>query len=117
MSGLEKGRTGGGGHFAHWVLGADGGGPAYTAVSAGDRTVHVFGDFGTGTLTMQGTNDVAAGNWATLHDITGADAVFAAAGGSAVLMLAENTRFIRPSLAGSTSPDLNINMLSRGGRI
>ncbi len=117
MSGLEKGRTGGGGHFAHWVLSADGAGLAYTAISAGDRTVHVFGDYGTGTVTIQGTNDPDAGNWATLHDITGADAIFAAAGGSVVAMLAENTRFIRPSLASSTNPDLNVNLLSRGGRV
>jgi len=93
-------------------LEADGAGEVYSAVGASDRSVHVFGDFGSGTCTIQGSNDPLSTTWATLHDLSGADLVFTVAG---IQMMAENPQFIRPSLTGSSSPALRVNMLSKGG--
>ena len=110
MSGLTKGQTQGGGHFANWVLEADSAGVAYQNIGAPDKTIHVFGDFGSGTLTFQGTNDPLKVDWAPLHDLAGAEIIVTT---DTIAMIAENPRFVRPSLTGSTSPSLNINLLSR----
>ncbi len=109
--GLKTGQTQGGGHTADWVLQANGEGALYYNVGAADKTVHIFGDFGSGgTLTLQGSNDPLKTDWATLHDLSGGDIVVTA---NAIEMLAENPRFIRPTLTGATNPDLHINLLSR----
>ena len=108
--GLVRGQTQGHGRFARWRLEADGAGPQERSIGHADRTVHIFGNFGSGTLTLQGSNDPAETVWNTLHDLSGAEIVVTAA---TILMIAENPQAIRPSLSGSTNPDLNINILSR----
>jgi hypothetical protein len=63
-----------------------------------DRSVQVFGTFGTGgACTLQGSNDGT--NWATLDDTQGTAIAQTAAG---VKQLAPITRYIRPNItAGS----------------
>ena len=117
MSGVAKGQTQGGGHFHRWVLAANEDGDPLSHVGAADRTVHIFGTFSGGpTITLQGSNDptLAAGSWATLHDLAGAEIV---ATGITIAMLAENPEFIRPILSGGDgSTAVNINILSKTGR-
>ncbi len=112
MSGFERGDLPGGGHFARWTLTADGAGDAESSIGAADRSIHIFGDFGTGTLTVQGSNDPLKAAWATLRDTTGAEIVVTS---DKLVMIAENPEFIRPSLSSSTLPALNINLVSRKG--
>ena len=110
MSGPSRVELPGRGHGARWILKADGEGGAESSIGAADRSVHIFGDFGSGTLTMQGSNDPLTVDWATLRDTTGAEIVVT---DDILVMIAENPEFIRPKLSGATNPDLHINMVSR----
>jgi hypothetical protein len=63
---------------------------------SGDRTIQVFGTFGSGgTLILEGSND--GSNWAQLRDPTGTLISFTAAGIKAVL---EHAVCIRPRATG-----------------
>ena len=112
MSGPSRVELPGRGHGARWILKADGEGGAESSIGAADRSVHIFGDFGSGTLTIQGSNDpLEVGKaWDTLRDTTGAEIVVT---DDILVMIAENPEFIRPKLSGATNPDLHINMVSR----
>lgn len=55
-----------------------------------DKSVQTVGTFTS--ITIQGSMDGT--NWATLHDVSGADLVFTSAGLRQIL---ENPRYIRPS--------------------
>lgn len=66
-----------------------------------DICIQGFGTFGgSGTITVEGSNDGGT-TWATLHDHTGADAIFTAAG---IKQIAETPGAIRV-LAGGTGLD------------
>ena len=112
MSGFDRGELPGRGHYARWSFTENLEGDAYSSIGAADRSIHIFGDFGSGTLTMQGSNDPLKVDWATLHDTTGAEIVLTA---DAMLMIAENPEFIRAKLTSATLPDLHANMVSRKG--
>ena len=112
MSGLSRGDLPGRGHYARWTFAADGAGEAESSIGAADRSIHIFGDFGSGTLTMQGSNDPLKVDWATLRDTTGAEIVVT---DDVLVMIAENPEFIRANLSGSTNPDLHANLVSRKG--
>jgi len=75
----------------------------------GDRSVQIFGTFGTGgSVTLQGSNNGT--NWATMHDTGGTDLTFTAAGLEAVL---ENTQYIRPIVTagdGTTAITVILNV-------
>ena len=76
-----------------------------------DMTVQVLGTFGTGTITMQGSND--GGTTAvTLTDPAAVDITFTAAGGSQIL---ENYAFVRPLLSGGNgTTDLDVYLAAKG---
>ena len=69
-----------------------------------DKCVTITGDFGSGaTVTMQGSNDGT--NWFSLTDPQ-ANAIAKTA--AAMEQILENPVWIRPSVSGGTSPDLDI---------
>lgn len=80
-----------------------------------DKTVQIYGDFGSGaTVTLQGSNDPranpndadhASAVWFSLTDPQANAIAKTAAAGEQIL---ENPRWIRPSVTGGTSPDLDI---------
>jgi hypothetical protein len=71
---------------------------------AADRSVQVTGTFGAaGSLTIQGTNDLAQGAWATLNDPMGDPLTFTAAGLSQVLECSLFIRWIITAGDGTTS--------------
>jgi len=73
-------------------------GEAFGDVDAMDRSVHVFGAFTGGSITIEGSHDGLI--WATLHDPQGNALVFLAAGIEQVL---EASKHIRPVAAGVAS--------------
>lgn len=73
-----------------------------------DRAVQVFGNFGGASILLEGSNDNS--NWAQLHDPTGADLIFTAAGIAAVL---ENPLYIRPNVSGGAGVDVTVIMANR----
>jgi hypothetical protein len=80
-----------------------------------DKSVHFFGDFGSGaTVVIQGSNDPranpkhadhASAEWVTLTDPQG-NAISKTAASLEQIM--ENTWWIRPSVTGGTTPNLNV---------
>uniref|UniRef100_A0A6M3IMA3 Uncharacterized protein n=1 Tax=viral metagenome TaxID=1070528 RepID=A0A6M3IMA3_9ZZZZ len=68
--------------------------PEYT-----DKTVQVYGTFDSGTVTIQGSNDVEGSpTYFTLNDPSSAALTFTSARGEAIL---ENPRIIQPVLSGA----------------
>ena len=79
---------------------------------APDRTVEVDGTFDGATVYIEGTL-VDGGAYKTLTDPQGNSLVFSTSG---IEMIAENVRFIRPRVSGTTvNTSLNIHILM-GGR-
>lgn len=95
------------GNFAYVWAGLDNGDDGQPArySGSGDRTVQVFGTFGSGgSVTIQGTLDGT--NWATLHDTSGTALTFTASGIETVL---ENCLEVRPNVtAGDVTTDLTV---------
>jgi hypothetical protein len=85
-------------------------GSSFDAEDMADRSVQIFGTFGTGgAMTFQGSNDGT--NWWTLTDSIGAAIVLTAAGGRVV---AEAPRFVRPNITGGDgATDLTVLMIAR----
>lgn len=73
--------------------------------SLADKTVSVEGTFDGTTVVIEGSQDMV--QWFVLNDASGDPASFAAAG---MILLAENPRFIRPSVTGGTAPDINVRI-------
>ena len=116
MAGSTHVTTQGGAHLHTWPLSnADGTGESISNAGAADRTVHMFGTWGSATVILEGTNDPdqGAGNWVTLHDLTGAELTATA---DFIAMLAENTLFIRPVLSGGAGSTITVALLSRKSR-
>ena len=86
-------------------------GDAANNPGAADRTVQVTGDFGAGTVTIQGSNQHPPVFWSTMHDTSGADLLFSVAGIEVIL---ENPLYIRPILSGGTGTGVQIDLISRG---
>lgn len=76
---------------------ADATGSAISLPASPDKTVQVFGTFDTGTITIQGSNEFEPTTWATLHDHSGAEITFTAAG---IELIAENPLHIRAIATG-----------------
>ncbi len=83
-----------------------------------DRTVHVFGTFGSATVLIQGSNDPrvlsapGSADWQTIRDPGGNNLSFNAAGLKAILEL---PRFIRPSTSGGDgTSSVTVVINSRG---
>lgn len=92
-----------------WTLAAAGDdGAPVDLTDYADRSVQIQGSFGTGTVTIEGSNDGT--NFQTLRDPQGATLSFTAAGLKQVL---ETTQFIRPKLTGGTAPNVVITMIAR----
>lgn len=74
-----------------------------------DKTVHIFGTFGSGTLTIQGSND--GSDWQSLRDPQGNAIAKTASYLGAIL---ENPRYLRPNLTGSTGATVTVILVARG---
>lgn len=74
-----------------------------------DKTVHIFGTFGGGTLTIQGSND--GSDWQSLRDPQGTALAKTASYLGAVL---ENPRYLRPNLTGSAGATVTVILVARG---
>lgn len=81
-----------------------------------DKTVHMTGTFGGGTLTMQGSNDPlgrttpGSVDWQSLRDPQGVAIAKLASYLGAIL---ENPRFVRPSLSGSAAATVTVILTVR----
>jgi hypothetical protein len=79
-----------------------------------DRSVQITGDFGGGTLTMQGSNDVTSpSNWFTLTDTLENNI---SKTGAAAEQILQASVWIRPSLSGGAAGDVDVKLLLRRGR-
>lgn len=87
--------------ITRWLLtDADTTGNASSTPGASDKTVHVFGTFNSGAVTIQGSNQEVPEVWTTMHDHAGADLTFTLAG---IRTIAENPIWIRPIVASATA--------------
>lgn len=91
---------------------ADADGEGVEIPGAPDKTFQATGTFGSGTLTLEGSNDGGT-TWFGLHDPSVTAISLTAAGGGAIL---ENPLLIRPSLSGSTGATVSVYILCRSAR-
>ena len=77
-----------------------------------DRSVQVFGTFGGGTVTLQGSNDAGPTptNWNPLTDLQGNAIAFTAAG---LEMIAEGTLWVRPVVTAGAASGITVQMMLR----
>lgn len=68
-----------------------------------DRTVTATGDFGGGTVTIEGSNDGTV--WQTLSEPDGTALTFTANG---VAVIAESTQYVRQTMAGGAAADVDV---------
>ena len=73
-----------------------------------DRSVQVFGSFGSGSVDIEGSNDGV--NWAVLTDLQGNNLTFLTA---KIEMVTEITQFIRPKCTGAGT-SLTVVLLAKG---
>lgn len=86
-------------------------GVKYSNVNHSDRSIHVTGTFGGGTVKLYGSNDGT--NWVALSNPQGDELSFTSAGLEAVLEL---TQYVRPTVtAGDGTTNLTVTMVF-GGR-
>lgn len=102
-----------GNRIISWTLtDADPTGDWYPSISGGDKTVHVLGTFGGGTVAMQGTNEVTSpSNAVGLKDDQNASVSFTTMGAR---FIRENLYQTRPSLSGSTGASVTVLLCTRG---
>lgn len=80
-----------------------------------DKTAHVFGDFGGGTVTLEGSNkldameDPANGQWVVLTDFTASPLTITE---NTLKLIAQNPRFIRVTVDGVV--DVTVSVESNG---
>ena len=106
--------------YLTWAALANGDtGEPYQSAKLSDKTVQVFGTFGTGgSLKIEGSNDPrvisapSSAVWVDLTDTTETTIVFSAAGGAQIL---QNYRWIRPSVtAGDGTTSLTAIVSAKG---
>lgn len=85
-------------------------GKAISIPGAADRSVQLSGDFGGGTVVIQGSNEPTPTNWATLHDSAGDALSFTAAG---LEVIVENTLWIRPLASSGSSQNVDVTILAK----
>ncbi len=84
-------------------------GARYGAAQFADRTAHVSGTFGTGTVLIEGSNDGV--NYATLNDPQGNPLTFVT---ERIESISEVTNFIRPRVSvGDEAMDVDIALIVR----
>jgi hypothetical protein len=90
-------------------------GEAYVQAGYPDRSVQVFGTYGTGgSITIEGANDPALTNWVTLHDAQGVSLTFPTP--AKIAVVAEHTYAIRPRVpAGDGTTNLTCVLLATAG--
>jgi len=95
-----------------WTLTtADDTGDAVVIPSDADKSIHVFGTFGSGTVTLQGSNEIGTPtDWGTLHAPDGGNLAFTAGGLEGV---SENCLQYRPVLSGSTAATVTVILMTR----
>jgi hypothetical protein len=94
-------------HVALWEgLGTGESGDAVEMPGSADRSAQIAGTFGSGTITIEGSNDGT--NWYTLDDPQGVAISTTSAGIFAVSQL---TRYIRPTLTGGSGGDVDVHLL------
>lgn len=75
-----------------------------------DRTVQVFGTFGSASVALQGTLEATPANWATLNDAQGDPIAITAAKVEAVT---EMVRWVRPIVNGGTGSSITVLLMMR----
>lgn len=101
-------------HLVVWTPLANGdSGTPYQGAAAPDRSVQVFGTFGAGgSVTMEGSNEVAATTYAAMSDAQGVAIAVTAA---KVETVAEFMNWTRPRVtAGDGTTALTVAMIVRG---
>lgn len=84
-------------------------GDPFEMPGASDRSVHIKGNFGSGGVaTLKGSNDGVT--FVTLTDPQGTPISFSA---EALVAVSELTRYVRPELAGGTSPAVDVYLLAK----
>lgn len=91
-----------------WTFDSDGDGQSVEIAAYADRTVGVAFDAGSGTITIEGSFD--GSTWFTLTDAQGNALTFTADG---IQLIAENPKLVRPSLGGSSTPDITVWITGR----
>ena len=76
-----------------------------------DKTFHIFGTWGGGTLVIQGSNDGT--NWLTLTDIHSNAASYTA---DAIDVIAESPLYVRPLVTAGSGVDLDVILVAHGVR-
>lgn len=99
---------------AKWVLtDADPNGDWLVLQDAGDKSVHVHYAAGTGTVTIQGSNETGTPtNAVTLRDEARNNLAFASPGGIEIVLA--NTAQIRPVLTGGSGATINVYLCVNG---
>lgn len=95
--------------FAWTLTTADPTGSGVQWVEWSDRTFVATGTFGSGTVTLQGSNDGT--NWVTLSDAAGGTDATATA--DKAMTVVELTRYVRPNLTGSTAATVAVTLVAR----
>lgn len=100
----------GSGTYVHtWTLTtADAVGTSLILPGAPDRTVFIFGTFGSGTVTLEGSPNNT--DWFVLSDPQG-NAISKT--DKAVEAVAENAPYIRAQISGSTAATVTVTLVSR----
>jgi hypothetical protein len=77
-----------------------------------DKCVQIYAvtTFGSGTVTLEGSNELVPTTWHTLNDILGASISKTAA---AMAQVAENPLWIRPKTASGTGADIVVALLCK----
>ena len=75
-----------------------------------DKSIHVFGTFGSGTVALHGSNDNGA-NYAALNDPGGT--VIGIATAAKIKAVLENTEWIKPVTSGGTGQSLSVAVVAR----
>lgn len=102
------------------MTGSDTGLPVF-APNFADKTAHIYAatTFGSGTVIIQGTNDLrgdpthpdhANANWVTLADAQG-NAISKTS--AAIETILDNVLWLRPSISGATAADVVVSIIGR----
>lgn len=86
-------------------------GDALTFPTHADKTIQVYGTFGSGTLTLEGANHPTSPTWAALTNQGDNTIALTAAG---IELVSQNPYQIRPNLTGSTDATITVIIVVRG---
>lgn len=98
---------------ATWVLGNADSGVAIQAPDAADRSIQLFGTFGSATVVVEGSNEIVPTTYATLNDAAGNALSKTSAG---VFFVAEDVRWLRVRSSGGSGSAITCILLARSIR-